>query len=318
MSDLFEELDADVNMEDEGQTDLEPEALDEQAEEQVEQNEQADESAEPVEPEASAEESEQSDEPAKPTNETVPLAAHLEERNKLKARIEQLEKAAEAAGAKAQDDLRRQIAEQIEQQRKQRAEQEQAEKEQAEAPDYLEDPKGYTDRSLESLQKKIDEQHQTLQQIEQQRAQQQAIQVISQTAAAHEQQFTQTTPDYPQALEFARAKFADALRLQNPGATDEQINAAVAREEVLMSHNVMQRGGNIAEFVYGFAKNYGYTAPAPEQKAEADAAGDELEKMRQSRQKAASMGGAGSGDNLAEGLDADEDEVEAALKQIFS
>lgn len=246
----------------------------------------------------------------KPEKQTVPLAAHLEERNKLTARIDQLERRLQSTEVSGEtqrellDNLRRLRAE-----RKAETEKIEAEPE----IDYLEDPKGYVDSKLDKTLAELREAKEQGTKLEQAQKQQAVMQQVVTNAASQEQAFVKETPDYYNALGRIREVMSSQLKLQYPDATDAQIQQTVAQRELAEAANILSRGGNVAQYAYQYAKTLGYTPPEPEKDGKTK--DDELAAMRARRDKAEGMGGSGSGiDDL---LDADDDEFEAAWKETF-
>lgn len=266
---------------------------------------------EPVEePAEVADEVTDDDAAEKTEKQTVPLAAHLEERNKLTARIDQLERRLQSTEVSGEtqrellDNLRRLRAE-----RKAETEKIEAEPE----IDYLEDPKGYVDSKLDKTLAELREAKEQGTKLEQAQKQQAVMQQVVTNAASQEQAFVKETPDYYNALGRIREVMSSQLKLQYPDATDAQIQQTVAQRELAEAANILSRGGNVAQYAYQYAKTLGYTPPEPEKDGKTK--DDELAAMRARRDKAEGMGGSGSGiDDL---LDADDDEFEAAWKETF-
>lgn len=293
-----------IDEHDEPMDDLETadEVVDEVVEEPVEEPaEQTDDVTDDAADDAAAEKTEK---------QTVPLAAHLEERNKLTARIDQLERRLQSTEMSGEtqrellDNLRRLRAE-----RKAETEKIEAEPE----IDYLEDPKGYVDSKLDKTLAELREAKEQGTKLEQAQKQQAVMQQVVTNAASQEQAFVKETPDYYNALGRIREVMSSQLKLQYPDATDAQIQQTVAQRELAEAANILSRGGNVAQYAYQYAKTLGYTPPEPEKDGKTK--DDELAAMRARRDKAEGMGGSGSGiDDL---LDADDDEFEAAWKETF-
>lgn len=180
----------------------------------------------------------------------IPLAAHLQERNKLKAEKE----AAEGRVRAMEEELRT-----LKNPPK-------AAPETPAAVDFTQDPKGYVDQGikqaldeLKGIKTQVEESGKT---VEQTRQEAQYNQFIS-TVQAVESQFVQTTPDYYQALEFARGIRAKQYSLMYPEATPEQIGQAIGREELQLANQSLQGKRNPSEVVYQIAKAMGYAPAVP-------------------------------------------------------
>lgn len=136
-------------------------------------------------------------------------------------------------------------------------------------PDFLQDPKGYIDakeRKIAAALKKLEEgDTQRKQAEEQQRQQQQQIAAIVTNVQHHEAAFVKETPDYHDALTHARNVRSQQLKMMFPQATDAQISQQISMEELSAAAQILQSGGNPAEFVYNYARTLGY-APKPKGK----------------------------------------------------
>lgn len=136
-------------------------------------------------------------------------------------------------------------------------------------PDFLQDPKGYIDakeRKIAAALKKLEEgDTQRKQAEEQQRQQQQQIAAIVTNVQQHEAAFVKETPDYHDALTHARNVRSQQLKMMFPQATDAQISQQISMEELSAAAQILQSGGNPAEFVYNYARTLGY-APKPKGK----------------------------------------------------
>lgn len=175
--------------------------------------------------------------PADPNaNRVVPLAAHLAERRQWQQRWEQ--------GQQELAALNQRIA-QLEPK--------------PQAPDFVEDPKGYVDaqtaaalaeveplkRQAEELQNRLNFEH------------------FTQELGGVEAQFSQQNPDYYDALGYVRNMRTQQLTLLYPTATPEQVNAAIAQEELQAAFNFRQQGRNPAEVAFQLAAALGYKRAAP-------------------------------------------------------
>lgn len=226
---------------------------------------------EPAAPAAAAPEAAPAAEPAAPApaaepagkepegSRTIPLAAHLEERNRLKSRIEQLE-----GLARQNDETRSQI---------QKLEAELAAlknppKPPEPDPDFSEDPKAYIDRqnakvieAVRNLEKmgteQITAQSEQLAQVQ-----------LANAVVASEAAFEAATPDYGDARMFFRNLRAQQLALI-PGATEQAIVQQIYAEERQMAAAALQRSINPAQYLYNLAKASGYAPRAPTPAAKA-------------------------------------------------
>lgn len=182
-----------------------------------------------------------SPEPAAAPDRNIPLAVLLDERRKsderyaaLLARTEALEKGAKAADAPPEPP----------------------------APDWLEDPKGYIDaidkRAQEALKKVQEESGQARSVAEAQTAD--ANLNLALTAA--QEAFTATTPDFKDALGYAREFRGRQLEVLNPGMPVAQIAQIIHAEERNLAATLARQGINPAERIYQLSKSMGYTPKA--------------------------------------------------------
>lgn len=126
-------------------------------------------------------------------------------------------------------------------------------------PEFLDDPKGYIDAKEKLFQdavKKLSESDTKRAEAEQQQHQ---LQQLVTTVSAHESAFVAKTPDYNDALTHMRTVRANQLKLLFPQANDQQIHQQIGREELAGAHQILQSGGNPAEFAYNYARTLGYT-----------------------------------------------------------
>lgn len=164
-----------------------------------------------------------------PKHEVIPLAAHLEQRKQLNARIAELE--AERAARAA-----------------------------PEAPkpvDFMEDPKGYVDQKIQTA---VNSGQATAAELQAFREQQQINALINEAGQA-EAAFSKEHADYEAALEHVRSTRMAQLRLMDSDATEAQMRQVIAREEIMGIASAKQRGINPAELAYNYAKTLGYKAP---------------------------------------------------------
>lgn len=168
----------------------------------------------------------------------VPLATLLEERGKWEARLAALEAKNAAPPAAPTPPEPEPVV-----------------------PDFLEDPKGYVDAQLARATKALEKLEKgaaadpRVQAIEQRQAETE----LSGALVASHDQFTSKTPDFPEALQFARIARARQLEVLNPGIDPKQIVQWVTQEERNLAAHLVRSGVNPAERVYELAKSMGYT-----------------------------------------------------------
>lgn len=194
----------------------------------------------------------------KPEPKVIPLASHLEERNKLKA-----EKEAADARAKA---LEAELAALRN-----------PPKPPPPTPDYTQDPKAYVDHQvqegvnkalaeLKGVQAKVEETGKTAEQIQAESRYNQFVTHLGNV----EQQFVAQNGDYYEALNHVRTVRAQQFSELYPQATAEQIRTAIAQEELQLAAQIMQAGRNPCEVAYRYAKTMGYSGkPAAQQNGKA-------------------------------------------------
>lgn len=206
------------------------------------------------EPEAKKEEPKADPKPEpKQEPRTIPLAAHLEERRKLEAKLEQQEQA------------RRALEERL-------AKLENPPKAPEPDPDYNEDPKAYVDtkvqRALKALEettgKKVEEVGKTAEQVAQEARYTRFMQDLTQTEA----QFVQATPDYYDALAHLRNLRVQEIKLFKPDITQDELNQAIVREEMAFAQQMFSQGKNPHQFAYAIAQARGYKKAEPKEKLE--------------------------------------------------
>jgi len=185
--------------------------------------------------------------------------------------------------------------------------------------DYLEDPKGYIDQKLgttldqlRNVEETVEKTTETIGAQGQALNQQQQIQAIQRMAAAGEESFVKDKPDYWEALEYARGKRADQLRMAFPDADNAQLAEHIRSEEFATAAQILQQGRNPAEFAYNYAASLGYTAG--QQESPVSKTQQELEAEKQNAQGLGSPGTSSELDNL---LNSAPDEFEQALKEAF-
>lgn len=123
-----------------------------------------------------------------------------------------------------------------------------------------EDPVGYMDERLNQV---TQTNQQLLQTIQQERQERQAVQQLQQLAGSvqeREKQFIAQTPDYYDAVKhLARSRVEELMVF---GATEEQAIEQEANERLQFAFTQLQNGRNPAELAYNLAKKRGYTGQA--------------------------------------------------------
>jgi len=185
------------------------------------------------------------------------------------------------------------------------------------APEFIEDPKGYIDAKEQEVREALKELRETNAKRAEADQQQQQLQTLYTSIASHEQAFASANPDYQDAINHVRAVRANQLKMMFPDATDAQIQQQIGREELGGAHQVLQRGGNPAEFAYNYAKTLGYAKKAAPAAANGAAAAAQPQAPKPDKDAVRTLGGGGS----AEEEGAPEDsmpEFTAALKERFT
>ncbi len=241
-------------------------------------------------------------------DEKVPLRTLLEARNKLQARIDNLEGTNKQLLEKMQI-----LASRIE-------ERQEAEPEK-QAPDYLDDPKAYIDHTqqtvvdkLRSFEEQLSKANKATEQTHEQITQQQQVQAVQQAASAMEQTFAEKNPDYWDALAHIRNVRTRQLKMAFPDADDSQIAQHIAGEEFMTAAQLMQNNRNPSEYAYQYAKTIGYTPPKPD-----DGKTDSQEDLDAKREAAQGLGGSGEDQGVdVEALaEMDMPEFHQAMKEMF-
>lgn len=177
-------------------------------------------------------------------------------------------------------------------------------------PDFLEDPKGYVDAVKKQTDDALQEVKQENQKLTQAQQQQAALNQILTGVAHHEQSFLKTTPDYHEAVNHVRGVRTSQLQMLYPQATAEQIQQQIAREEVGAAAQVLQGGGNPADFIYRYAKSVGY---APKQAVAANGAANAG--IATDKDAVRTLGNGGGADKAEETTD---DELGSAMKSALA
>lgn len=177
---------------------------------------------------------------------TIPLASHLEERNRLRA---------ELAHRDEQIGLLTKRVEAVEHP---------PEKPQPE-PDFTEDPKGYIDAQTAKVSKALDEIKAETRKVGEaageSKAQAQQTQFMHELAST-ESAFVKDHADYYDAMSHIRVVRAEQLLLADPKLTQEQVIAQLQKEELLSAAQLLRMGRNPHEFAYHYAKTIGYRPKA--------------------------------------------------------
>lgn len=233
-----------------------PEQLGEQAaEDEAIEGEVVDENLEIADEEerAAAEKPEPEDTPPPKHVPVAELVAERKRRQELEARLEALEQ-------------QRQQAQQPQQPQQPEPPKEPEDPE----PDYLDDPKAWTDWKVRQQAKQIEELNQKLTQGTQVQQADMAERQLQARLQQSESAFLAENPDYYQALNHARQRvFQDAkadAELMGIQASDEQIVQYVMQQEKQIAAQLVARGVDPARYVYEIARRrYGYT---PQQQAD--------------------------------------------------
>jgi hypothetical protein len=243
----------------------------------------------------------------------VPLAKYLEERNSLRAELQQRDITL--------GEFQKKIAD---------LEAKMAPKPEAPVePDYLEDPKGYVDTKLTSVLSKIEQANKAaaerLERTEQTAAQaNQQVEVqqfFMQDMRAHEQQFVVENPDYYEALEHLRNVRAAQLREFTPEITKEQIAQTIRGEETQLAIQLARQGRSPAQTALNLARHYGYQpkakadTPSPAPTPASAAKLPEVPSKRLPPDQSLGTGAGGSNDGAYR--EDEVDPVDVALASLF-
>lgn len=237
---------------------------------------------------------------SKKTDETVPLAKYMDDKNKLRAELE------------ARDLTIKQINEKLAAFEKANAPKPEAE------PDFVDDPKGYVDHKLKNTLDALAKANETTS-AEAKKAQESASQASEQVQlqrfvadlGKHEAQFMQQNPDYLDALTHVREIRAFQLQKFEPGITQEQIVEVIRREELQLAANLARAGQDPIATAYELAKRYGYQPKAKEAPKE-KLAPDTNRRLPPDQ----SLGG-GHGDPNNQPDEAEADPIDTALASLF-
>lgn len=143
-----------------------------------------------------------------------------------------------------------------------------------EAPSKDEDPVAYLEHENRKLQERLKplEEGQTNQR--EYAEYQQAVNEVQSRTQAYETQFAAEHPDYHDAVDFIQKRQIEHYKIM--GVTDPMhMNQMLQRDALTMANNAMANGQNPAEVAYNLAKFHGFAQPAPQNKLENVAKGQE-------------------------------------------
>lgn len=243
--------------------------------------------------------------PEKKTDEHVPLAKYLEEKNTLKAQLTQQNLTLEEYRKKI-DALEAKMA-------KQRGEDE------AEEPDFMADPKKYVDEKVTATLKKIEEANKRLEETSKKteetatKAQQEVqLQQFFQDLQGHEQRFIAQNPDYYEAIAHIRSVRAAQLKMFDPAITESDIMTILRQEETNLAVGLAQRGIDPVKTAYDLAHKFGYQKKAPQEKKpviEQQKANDQLPPDQ-------TLGGGAGAPDMNDGYDEKPDPFDSAFSSL--
>jgi len=238
--------------------------------------------------------------------EYVPLATLLQERKDNQARFDELNRKF------GRFETLQERLDQFQRDKEAQA----AEANKAPPPDYLDDPKAYIDAALNAVKQEVEKTGENVVQINQQQEAQRQMVAVTTALSNYDTRFAEQSPDYYQALEHVRE-----INVQNAldmGASEEEAAKQAAQAMFVTQVQAMRAGKDPAAFMYNIAKRFGYAGKAPEPDP-ADKGGKKAEDALDTLlkgQDAGSLGNGGSVD-LAELVDADEDEFTATMESVF-
>jgi hypothetical protein len=180
-------------------------------------------------------------------------------------------------------------------------------------PDRFDDPVGYLEHQITTLQKQLETTQQATNETRQQFQQRQEYQQFMGQVSQREAEFAAVTPDYPDAAKYLedgrRAElailFPDSPQMDSHARQQGFQNAAHMREAVFINdaqtvaRNALMAGINPAEAYYNLAKGRGYrpaAGPAPD--AKMDRANNVIDATRRGAKASKTIsGGGGAPDN---------------------
>jgi hypothetical protein len=174
----------------------------------------------------------------------VPVGAHVELRNQLKAMQEEIQRLKNPPPASA------------------------PKVEPPAPPDFTADPKAYVDHKVQAALEQLETGLKPVQQkAEAAEASSAETRFFTHLQNA-EQAFVATNPDYYDALGHLRNLRAAEIRLLDPDVTQEQLGQLLQREELQLAANILRSGRNPSEVAFNLAKARGW-APKPVKAPEA-------------------------------------------------
>lgn len=179
-------------------------------------------------------------EKSKDKEDVVPIARHLEERNRHRAEIDQLRKEHAALQAELEGLKKPKEAPPPE-------------------PDFTNDPKGYVDTKLAAALKQLETGVAEGKKTAEQAQQESAFLRFQHQLSTTEQQFVAQNPDYYDSLKHLRELRFQELAILNPGVEPQQIIDAIKREEVQLAWQHIAAGRDPHALAYQLAKTRGYT-----------------------------------------------------------
>jgi hypothetical protein len=166
----------------------------------------------------------------------VPVGAHVELRNQLKALQTEIESLKNPPKPKAEPPA---------------------------APDFTADPKAYVDHKVQSALEQLETGLKPVaERAEKAEANSAETRFFTHLQNA-EQSFVATNPDYYDALGHLRNLRAAEIRLLDPDVTQEQMGQLLQREELNLAANILRSGRNPSEVAYNLAKARGWAPKAP-------------------------------------------------------
>jgi hypothetical protein len=179
-----------------------------------------------------------------PERKSIPLAAHLEEKNRWERRATETEQSLKAMRAELEA-LKN------------------PPKPPPAEPEFTADPKGYVDTKLGAALKQLEtgtkEATTRAERAEQSAEAARFFQHLNQT----EQAFIAQQPDYVEALNHLRGIRVQELVTLNPSLTEQQVKQILQNEEIQLAANLLREGRNPHEVAFTLAKTRGYTPKAP-------------------------------------------------------
>lgn len=219
----------------------------------------------------------------------VPVGAHVELRNQLKALQSEIETLKNPPKPKAEPPA---------------------------PPDFTADPKAYVDHkvqaALEQLETGLKPVKETAEQANAQSAETRFFTHLQNA----EQSFVATNPDYYEALGHLRNLRAAEIRLLDPDVTQEQMGQILQREEMTLAANILRSGRNPSEVAFNLAKARGWAPKAPPKPPEEKKPELKLPDVPEPKKLPPDLTlGTGTGSPVQS--DDNEDPFESAWKEVF-